>query len=138
MSEWNDNLDGIPLGSSPLKTVLTKDGPKTYESFERDDVILATKCGKVIKSYWLPNEERFAGLAKGELPTAWTPWPRHPGPNFRRGEEQLASITEGDLDALLGLAFPESSQQQRRGLLGHFLHMQAKKKAQEPEVSSSP
>jgi hypothetical protein len=76
---WNHELTGIPCGSHPLRTVQTKDGVKTYEEFQRDDVILASKCGKVIKSYWIPDEKRFAGFKKGEEPIAWMHWPRHPG-----------------------------------------------------------
>lgn len=43
-------------------------------------VILATKCGKVIRAYWLEREGRWAGLASSELPVAWMPWPSHPHP----------------------------------------------------------
>jgi hypothetical protein len=75
---WNTNINGIPCGSQVKRSVQTKDGVKQYDDFQRDDVILATRCGKVIKSYWIPDEKRFAGLANGEQPVAWVPWPRHP------------------------------------------------------------
>lgn len=47
-------------------------------------VILATKCGKVIKSQWLVNEGRWLNLAKKEVPVAWQPWPEHPLEGRRR------------------------------------------------------
>lgn len=75
---WDPNINGIPCGSQVVRTVQTKDGIKQYDDFQRDDVILASKCGKVIKSYWIPDEKRFAGFKKGEQPIAWMPWPRYP------------------------------------------------------------
>ncbi|ANK73754.1 hypothetical protein FA04_14665 [Ensifer adhaerens] len=79
MSEWNFNLTGMPLGSMVDRTVKTKDGIKQYEEFQPDIVILASKCGKVIRSYWLPDEKRWAGFKGGEEPVAWMRWPHHPG-----------------------------------------------------------
>ncbi|MCZ7856031.1 hypothetical protein O9X81_05345 [Agrobacterium salinitolerans] len=49
-----------------------------------DYVWLATKCGRVIQSYWIKKTKmdhaRFAGLATNEAPIAWQPFikPIHP------------------------------------------------------------
>lgn len=46
-------------------------------------VILATKCEQVITSRLIPASTRaparWEGLATGEEPVAWQPWPTHPG-----------------------------------------------------------
>lgn len=41
-------------------------------------VILASKCGKVIRSRWLLEPERWEGFNKGENPVAWQHWPEYP------------------------------------------------------------
>ncbi|MBX5089375.1 hypothetical protein HJB60_09345 [Rhizobium lentis] len=81
MMNWNTDLNGIPCGSMVTRTVTTKDGIKKYDDFQPDFVILASKCGKVIKSYWIRDERRFAGFKQGEQPVAWMRWPRHPFPS---------------------------------------------------------
>jgi len=45
-----------------------------------DEVWLATKCGKVIRSYWLDKTGRWAGLGTKEQPVAWQLYvvPAHP------------------------------------------------------------
>jgi len=60
---WNRDLSHTPL-----------DAP----------VILASKCGKVIKSYWIhPTKRehvgRWAGFKADERVIAWQLWPVHPG-----------------------------------------------------------
>lgn len=54
---WNFDIDAAPRGKR---------------------VILATKCGKVTTSRYLPKEDRWEMLAKGEQPTAWHSWPTYP------------------------------------------------------------
>jgi hypothetical protein len=72
---WNQDLSSAPRGKSVTRHVTHKDGKTPYEAFIEEPVILTTKCGKVIRSYWLPKEDRWAGLSKGEMPIAWQPWP---------------------------------------------------------------
>lgn len=57
MTDWNKDIAGADKGKS---------------------VILATKCGKVIKSSWLSDESRWLNLSAKEKPIAWQPWPDHP------------------------------------------------------------
>lgn len=75
---WNRDITQAPKGQIVKRSVVTTKGDKSYDSFEPDYVILASKCGKVGKSYWLPMEDRWAGYQKGEEVTAWMPWPTHP------------------------------------------------------------
>lgn len=88
---WNPDISEAPLGRTVQIQRLVKDknsasgqSLKFVDEFVRDDVILASKCGKVIKSYWIPDEHRFAGFSQGEAPTAWMPWPQHPSVSDRQ------------------------------------------------------
>lgn len=76
---WNFNIEEAPRGSTVERTVTTEKGKVPYESFEHDHVILASKCGKVTRSYWIPDESRWAMFSKHEAPVAWMLWPSHPG-----------------------------------------------------------
>lgn len=75
---WNHDMSAAPKGQTVQRMVTTTQGDKSYEAFEPDYVILASKCGKVGKSYWLPMEDRWAGFQPGEEVRAWMPWPTHP------------------------------------------------------------
>ena len=35
-------------------------------------------CERVGKTHWLPEQERWEGMAKGQEPVAWVLWPEHP------------------------------------------------------------
>lgn len=79
---WNFNMDECPKGQlSPY----TKRGKGEYPHtevgvrFEPAQVILASKCGKVTRSYWVPEEDRWCFFSTGEHPVAWMLWPAHPG-----------------------------------------------------------
>jgi hypothetical protein len=83
---WNHDMTACPLGKEVTATRLVADknsaSGKTvrdFKEYQRDDVILASKCGKVIKSYWIPDEKRFAGFQPDEEIVAWMAWPSHPG-----------------------------------------------------------
>ena len=56
----------------------TKAGITEVEVFQPARLILATKCGKVTSSQYLPKENRWEALAKSESPIAWQAWPEHP------------------------------------------------------------
>ena len=76
---WNFNMSEAPRGRT---VAVTRAGEKAaiVETFVPDKVILATKCGKVIASHFMPKEHRWLMLAAGEQPVAWQPWPSHPRP----------------------------------------------------------
>lgn len=76
---WNFNMSEAPRGRT---VAVTRAGEKAaiVETFVPDKVILATKCGKVIASHFMPKEQRWLMLAAGEQPVAWQPWPSHPRP----------------------------------------------------------
>lgn len=76
---WNFDISEAPRGRMVTKRHKTKNGGVVEsEHFEGVHVILATKCGKVTKSYFIPDADRWLMLAKGEQPVAWQPWPEHP------------------------------------------------------------
>lgn len=82
---WDFDISRAPKGKTvvTMRLVTDKDSAsgqslRSVEAFEADDVILASKCGKVIKSYWLPKENRWAGFKAGEEIRAWQAWPSHP------------------------------------------------------------
>jgi hypothetical protein len=91
---WNFDINAAPRGKTVqvtkkkrVETDASVDTTfrTTYEH-QRENVILATKCGKVIKTYWIPGESRWAGLANGEQPNAWMAWPTHPFAAASQGE----------------------------------------------------
>lgn len=93
---WSFDISQAPLGRMVVHRHATKDGWTLSERFAPDSVILATKCGKVLKSHWLPLEERWVMLAKGEEPVAWMAWPDHPQPEMdktARLVDRFASLT---------------------------------------------
>lgn len=82
MSDWNTDIAAAPRGrTAQIQRLITDKNSASGQSlrvvneFIRDDVILNTKCAKVLRSYWIPDEQRWVGLAKGEEPIAWQHWP---------------------------------------------------------------
>jgi hypothetical protein len=79
---WNPDISQAPRGK--YVTTVKRRGPAIdavefgVTRFVPDRVILATKCGKVTLSHYMPSEGRWMMLAKGEEPVAWQPWPEHP------------------------------------------------------------
>lgn len=88
MSNWNFNLDSAPRGHSDTeKRPAGKDGFRYIIVYRYVPVILASKCGKVVKSRWLPPEGKSRPIGRwegfnptGDDPVAWMPWPEHPRP----------------------------------------------------------
>jgi hypothetical protein len=78
MTEWNFDLSQAPRGRKVASTVTVKGVEHVRDTFVPAKVILATKCRKVTLSHWLPDEERWLMLAKGEQPKAWHAWPQYP------------------------------------------------------------
>jgi hypothetical protein len=76
---WNFDIASAPRGKTVTQVRTVKDKQVEGEVFQPDYVILATKCGSVGRSQYLPREDRWEGLAKGEQPVAWQAWPEHPG-----------------------------------------------------------
>lgn len=88
MSGWSRDISGAPRGRNitVMRTARGKEGVTRVpmKEFEPESVWLATKCGKVLKSHWIPetekNEGRWAGFSTKEQPVAWQPFivPVHP------------------------------------------------------------
>lgn len=82
---WNHDMSAAPKGQTvQVKRLVTDKSSasgkslRTIEEFKQDHLILASKCGKVTRSYWIPNEQRWCMFAKGEEPVAWQKWPEWP------------------------------------------------------------
>lgn len=51
------------------------------------------KCGKVLQSYYVPDEKRWMFLHHGEQPVAWMPWPEP----YSKSPSQAAVVTDDHL-----------------------------------------
>lgn len=77
-ASWNFDISKAPRGRYEI---VNRRFGKTFSDmkvFVPEPVILASKCGKVIKSRYIPDEKRWECFQKGEQPIAWMPWPSHP------------------------------------------------------------
>lgn len=103
---WNFDISAAPRGRTEQQSRRVGDKQTTVSVFVPDRVILATKCGKVTLSEWLPKEGRWMMLAAGEPPVAWQIWPEHPDltphPNERSNVwGAVSSLTDLDADQLV-------------------------------------
>lgn len=75
---WDFDIGAAPRGQTVQQNRKVGDKDTVVSVFVPDRVILATKCGKVTLSEWLPKEARWMMLATDEQPVAWQIWPAHP------------------------------------------------------------
>lgn len=81
---WSFDITTAPRGRTVTHERRVGDNIHEIRDFVPDFVWLASKCGKVVLSYWIPeagkNPGRWSGLATGEQPVAWQPYvvPAHP------------------------------------------------------------
>jgi hypothetical protein len=77
---WNFDISQAPR--SFIETVAVPHGENTRQRHVvRFIWIIAAYPGpgrKVGRTTWLPDEERWEGMTKGEYPIAWMPWPEYP------------------------------------------------------------
>lgn len=84
--KWHFDLSQAPKGREVTHHYPDgRGGDRREVVWESPTLLLATKCGKVIKSRWLPpshKERRPVGrwefMQAGEDPVAFAPWPAHP------------------------------------------------------------
>lgn len=76
---WNFDIASAPRGRTVEQRRTVKDREIVSEVFQPDYVILASKCGVVTRSHYIPKENRWEAFATGEQPIAWQLWPEHPG-----------------------------------------------------------
>jgi len=69
---WSTDIKSAPHGRYEIKQ--RREGVD-IRVFVPERVILTTKCGKVLQSYYVPDEKRWMFLHHGEQPVAWMPWP---------------------------------------------------------------
>ena len=87
-TEWNFDIEEAPRGRTEETDQTRVYADKTVETvksiFIPDWIWLASQCGKVIKSHWIPQNGkdggRWLGFNKGEHVVAWMPYaiPAHP------------------------------------------------------------
>ncbi|MER8959334.1 hypothetical protein [Mesorhizobium sp. M0701] len=75
MTGWNTDIKAAPHGRYVVRQ--HRAGIET-RVFIPERVILATKCGRVTVSHYIPDETRWMMLGKNEQPVAWMSWPEHP------------------------------------------------------------
>ncbi len=78
MNDWNFNIDDAPQSYMEDTVVIIKDKETTKQVLNKVRVITASKCDKVIVSYWIPKEDRWCMYSKNESPIAWQHYPEHP------------------------------------------------------------
>ena len=78
MMEWDFNISNAPRGHEEEKIKTIKGKDVVSKVFVPVKIIVACKCGTVTLSHWIPQQQRWNMLAKGEKPLAWLPWPEHP------------------------------------------------------------
>lgn len=90
---WNHDISAAPRGKMVHSTRTVGDRVHEISDFVPDHIWAASKCGKVIKSYWIPPvgkaDGRWSGFANGEQPIAWQHYvvPDHPY-NMRDGANE--------------------------------------------------
>lgn len=75
---WRFDVENAPKGRE-----VQVPGPKgsTRTVHKPDAVIVASADGQTVTlSRWMPAEQRWNMLAKGEQIVAWMAWPSHPSP----------------------------------------------------------
>jgi len=79
MKDWNFDISQAPLSHFKEQKRTDKKGKSSVSKIFIEKVIItASKCGKVIRSYWLPKEKRWAGYTPEGPPIAWQLYPKHP------------------------------------------------------------
>lgn len=69
---WSTDIAKAPRGHYDLQGRKAKGGSTAeHRIFHPAPVWLATRCGKVTLSRYLPEEHRWEMLAHGEQPVAW-------------------------------------------------------------------
>lgn len=89
MADWSFDISQAPKGEW-IESVEKggRSGERHTRRYHAPRVILASKCGKVITSWWLPPDEserrpigRWNGFMPDEEIVAWQPYPTHPNEN---------------------------------------------------------
>lgn len=99
---WNFNLDEAPRGYMEIEQRLGR----AVEVYHYVTVILASRNGGVVKSRWLPQDDRqrrpigrWEGFsATGDDPVAWMPWPDPPPTRMLWDRGELMKPIGGEVD----------------------------------------
>lgn len=82
MEGWNFDISQAPLDEYVSTTRTVKGKEVVSRDYRNEKILVATKCGKVLTSYWVPKNGQDGGrwnfLATREQPIAWMHLPKHP------------------------------------------------------------
>jgi hypothetical protein len=102
MTDWNFDIASAPRGKTEETEQTRMYSNRTFETirsiFVPDLLWLASNCGKVIKSHWIPEKGmdggRWLGMNKGEQPVAWMLFvtPEHPFANAGEAGADVGAI----------------------------------------------
>lgn len=72
---WNSDISKAPHGYYDIQSRKVK-GDKTadHQVFRREYVWLASKCGIVTLSSYIPDQKRWEFFSRNETPIAWHPF----------------------------------------------------------------
>lgn len=73
MGTWSADIAKAPRGRYRVIPA-GKDAKSARKVFERAEIIVASACGVVCVSYFIPDEKRWNMFAAGEHPVAWQPY----------------------------------------------------------------
>lgn len=83
--KWSSDISTAPKGemvaNKRVVSIKGKPTEQTFETFIPTFIMALTKCGKIVRTYWLPGKEgtldgeRWSGLNRGEQPVLWANWP---------------------------------------------------------------
>ncbi len=71
---WSTHMTTAPCGHTEPQERKTKDGVVIDHVWRPDFIWAASKCGKVISTWWMRDESRWCFFANGEQPLAWRPF----------------------------------------------------------------
>ena len=80
---WNDDLNAAPKSYYEDVARMVKDAQQTVKRLVSVYIIAAYDGGKVSRTRWLPDEDRWEGFAKGQQPEKWLPYPEYPSPTTK-------------------------------------------------------
>ena len=72
--DWSTDINAAPRGHTTTQERKTKDGVAITTIHVNDVVWAASKCGSVIRTYWVPSRKAWCSFGDNETPLAWRPF----------------------------------------------------------------
>lgn len=72
---WSSDIEKAPRGKYAVKSQRIRGGKSAvHKVFERAVIWIVTPCGKITRSYYIPEQKRWCMLCAGQDPIAWHPF----------------------------------------------------------------